>query len=118
VKKSDHDYANAQRQRRKLTLPEGLLWRELRRKAGGFKFRRQHPLGKLALDFYCAEVKLAIEVDGIAHDMGDRPERDEARDAFVRSQGIDVLRIPATDVLMSPTYAAEAILAKCRGRMG
>ena len=94
------------------------MWRELRRKAGGFKFRKQHPIGKLALDFYCAEVKLAIEVDGIAHDMGNRPERDEARDAFVRSQGIDVLRISATEVLKSPTDVAEAILATCRQRKG
>jgi very-short-patch-repair endonuclease len=116
MRKSDHDYANALRQRRKLSLPEGLLWRELRRKHGGVKFRKQHPLGKLALDFYCAEVKLAVEVDGISHEMGDRPERDEARDAFVRSHGIDVLRIPATEVLASPTEVAEAIIAICKER--
>jgi very-short-patch-repair endonuclease len=87
MKKSDHDYANARRLRRKLSLPEGLLWRELRGKPDGVKFRKQHPLGKYALDFYCAAAKLAVEVDGIAHDMGDRPARDEARDDIVRAQG-------------------------------
>ena len=118
VKKSDHDYASARRQRRKLTLPEGLLWRELRRKRGGVKFRKQHPLGKLALDFYCAEVKLAVEIDGKSHDMGEGPRRDEERDAFVRSQGIDVVRIPAKHVLASPSEVAEAIIAICKERCG
>jgi very-short-patch-repair endonuclease len=117
VRKSDHDYANARRLRKKLSLPEGLLWRELKRRQGGVKFRKQHPLGKIVLDFYCAEVKLAVEIDGISHDMGDRPELDEARDAFVRSQGIEVLRIPAKGVLASPTDVAEAIIGICRERL-
>ena len=118
MKKSDHDYANARRQRRKLSLPEGLLWRELKGKPDGVKFRKQHPLGRYALDFYCAAAKLGIEVDGIVHDMGDRPQRDEARDAFVRGQGIDVVRIPATDVLASPADVAESIVALCKARCG
>jgi very-short-patch-repair endonuclease len=116
VRKSDHDYANARRLRKKLSLPEGLLWRELRRKSGGFKFRKQHPLRNYSLDFYCAEVKLAVEIDGIAHDMGDRPARDAERDAFVRQQGIDVVRFPAKEVLASPTDVAEAIIAICLER--
>ena len=116
MKKSDHDYANARRLRRTLSLPEGLLWRELRGKPDGVKFRRQHPLGQYVLDFYCAAAKLAVEVDGIAHDMGDRPQRDEARDAFVREQGIEVVRIPAADVLTSPQDVAEGIVALCRAR--
>ena len=118
MRKSDHDYATARRLRRTLSLPEGLLWRELRRKPQGVKFRRQHPLGPYVLDFYCAAAKLAVEVDGIAHDMGDRPERDEARDAFARSQGIEVTRIPASDVLTSPADVAESIVALCRARGG
>ena len=51
------------------------------------------------MDFYCPSVKLAVEIDGIAHEMGDGPERDERRDDFVKEQGIAVLRIPAQDVL-------------------
>ncbi len=116
MKKSDHDYANARRLRRKLSLPEGLLWRELKGKPLGIKFRKQHPLGRYVLDFYCAEAKTAIEVDGMAHELGDRPERDVTRDDFVRSQGIDVVRIPATDVLASPSDVADAIIAICRER--
>jgi very-short-patch-repair endonuclease len=117
LRKSDHAYANARRLRRNLSLPEGLLWRELRRRPDGLKFRNQHPLGPYALDFYCAAAKLAIEIDGIAHDMGDRPERDDTRDAFVHAQWIEVVRIPAADVLKSPADVAEAIVALCRERI-
>ena len=101
-----------------MSLPEVLLWRELRRKAGGFKFRKQHPVGPFVLDFYCAAVKLAIEVDGIAHEMGDRSERDERKLAFLETQGIEVLRLAATDVLRSSSETAEAILALCSDRSG
>jgi very-short-patch-repair endonuclease len=52
----------------------------------------------------------------MAHDMGDRPERDERRDAFLAEQGITVQRIAATEVLQSPVEVAEAIIAYCRDR--
>ena len=116
MRKSDHAYAKARRLRRSMSLPEGLLWRELRRKTGGVKIRRQHPVGPYVVDFYCAAVKLAIEIDGIAHDMGDRSERDAKRDKFLREQAIETLRIPAKDVLASPADVAEAVAAICRGR--
>ena len=102
--------------RRSLTLPEGLLWRELRARPGGFKFRRQHPAGPYVLDFFCAEVRLVIEVDGVAHDMGDRPERDAARDAWLAGQAVAVLRIPARDILRDVGGTIERIVAACRER--
>jgi hypothetical protein len=64
-----HDFGKARKLRKALSLPEGLLWRELRRKAGGVKFRNQHPVGPYVIDFYCAAAKLGFEIDGIAHDM-------------------------------------------------
>ena len=85
--------------RRDLTLPEVLLWQVLRQRSGGFKFRRQHPAGPYVLDFFCAAAKLAVEVEGKAHDMGDRPERDDVRDASIARHGVLMLRISATDVL-------------------
>jgi very-short-patch-repair endonuclease len=68
------------------------------------------------VDFYCASAKLAIEIDGFAHDVGDRPERDAKRDAVLRERGIDTLRIAAAEVLASPVDVAEAIGAVCRER--
>ena len=114
--RNQHNYTAAKRLRRTMSLPEVLLWRGLRRKAGGFKFRHQHPVGDYVIDFYCAAVKLGVEVDGIAHDMTDRPERDERRDVFLAGQGITVTRIPAAEVLKSPVEVAEAIIAVCRER--
>ena len=66
--------------RRTMSLPEGLLWQELRKRPGGYKFRRQHPILDFIADFYCPTARLILEVDGAAHDMGDRPRRDVERD--------------------------------------
>jgi very-short-patch-repair endonuclease len=71
-----------------MSLPEVLLWRHLKGSPGGIQFRKQHPIGDYFLDFYVARLKLAIEIDGIAHDMGDRPQRDEARDAYLAARGL------------------------------
>ena len=69
---------------------------------------------KYVLDFYCAKAKVCIEIDGIAHDMGDRPHRDEHRDAWLAGEGIEVLRISATEVLRSPEEIAEGIVRYCQ----
>jgi very-short-patch-repair endonuclease len=66
---------------------------------GGFKFRKQPPLGPYALDFYCRQAGLAIEVDGISHEMGDRPGRDKKRDDWLAQLGIETLRIPAREII-------------------
>ena len=95
------------------SLPEAMLWQRLR--LGELKFRRQHPLGRYVLDFYCAQARVCIEVDGIAHDMGGQGRRDEARDAWLTAQGVHVLRVPAADVLRDVDGVAEGILRFCLG---
>lgn len=97
--------------RREMTLPEVLLWRELRKRPDGLKFRRQHPAGNYVLDFFCAGRALAIEVDGWAHSCGSVAAKDEERDAWLRAQGITVMRIPAREILDDVDWAIEAILA-------
>ena len=109
-------FKTAKRERRSYNLPEVLIWRELRKRPGGHKFRRHHPLSKLTLDFTCLERRVVIEIDGQAHDMGERPVRDERRDAYLRSRGFAILRIPATDVLKDLNAAVEAIVAACAAR--
>jgi very-short-patch-repair endonuclease len=99
-----------------MSLPEVLLWRHLKGSPGGIQFRKQHSIGDYVLDFYVARLRLAIEVDGISHDMGDRPLRDEARDAFLRGERIEVLRIPTTDVLKSPEDVAESLVLYCAAK--
>ena len=99
-----------------MSLPEGLLWRELKSKKAGFKFRRQHPVGAYVLDFYCADAKFGIEVDGEVHNMGDQPSHDTRRDAWLEAHGIDVLRIAASEVLRDANECAEAIADYCKRR--
>jgi very-short-patch-repair endonuclease len=82
-----------------MSLPEVLLWRELRQRPAGLKFRKQHSSGPYTADFFCHEARLVVEVDGEAHDRGDRPQRDAARDAWFAERGFNVLRLPAVEVL-------------------
>ena len=100
--------------RRNLTLPEGLLWRVLRERPEGLKFRRQHPIGGCIVDFYCPAAKLVIEIDGESHSMGDRPERDARRDWWLRSQGLRVLRFNAGDVMKDLQSVLTAINRACQ----
>jgi very-short-patch-repair endonuclease len=111
VTATDKAYKNARRLRRDLSLPEKLLWVRLRR--AEVRFRRQHPIGAYVLDFYCPAMKLAIEVDGAAHDFGNRPHRDDVRIEWLRGQGVDLLRIPAQDVLADPDEVAQALTRLC-----
>ena len=97
--------------RSEMSLPEVLLWQALRRRPGGLKFRRQHPAGSYVLDFFCAQLRLAIEIDGEAHDRADRPKHDQGRDVWLGAQGIQVLRIPAVDVLTNLEGVIQHILA-------
>src|SRR5581483_120614 len=69
--------SNAKRLRKRNTLAEQRIWSRLRsRRFGRFKFRRQHPIGRYILDFYCPELKLAIELDGSQHETAWMAEYD------------------------------------------
>ena len=100
--------------RKKMSLPEVLLWRQLRDRPDGLKFRRQHPAGPYVLDFYCEEVRLCIEVDGSAHDFGEAQKADAWRDHWLAEEGIRTLRIPASDVLKNLEGVVQLILLQCR----
>lgn len=102
--------------RRKMTLPEVMLWQELRQRPAGLKFRRQHPAGRYILDFYCALAWLAVEVDGIAHAMGDNPQRDAQRDEWLAAEGVSVIRFAAPDVLRDVKRVVEQIVSAAVAR--
>jgi very-short-patch-repair endonuclease len=99
-----------------MTPPERRLWAVMQSRPDGFKFRHQHPMGAYTLDFFCHAAALAIEVDGIAHEMGDNPKRDEERDARIAEQGIEVLRIPAIELKHNLEGVLQLILARCAER--
>ena len=79
--------------RKNLTDAEQALWQCLRGKQlAGYRFRKQHPLGRYVLDFYCPSAKVAIELDGGQHNTEAGKARDTERTAFLTQQGIKVLR--------------------------
>ena len=85
--------ANARRLRREQTKEEKELWRALRAgRFAGFKFRRQHHAGLYYLDFFCPIAKLSVELDGFQHGLPEQYRRDEERQKFLASQGIEELR--------------------------
>lgn len=96
--------------RRNQTDAESLLWSILRnRRFGDFKFRRQHPLGRFILDFYCHDAKLSIELDGGQHNTDEGRRSDETRTQKIASQGIRELRFWNYEVLQETESVLEAI---------
>ena len=108
---------NARNLRRRMTLPEVLLWRELRKRPSGLKFRRQHPTGPYVLDFFCGDARLAIEIDGEAHSRGDRPTRDATRDTWLLAAGVETLRVPAAAVLDDLDAVVSWLVAEATERL-
>jgi very-short-patch-repair endonuclease len=83
--------------RRHPTPAEALLWSHLRGSQLGVRFRRQHPLGRHILDFYCVQARLAVEVDGGVHDSAACVDAD--RSAALEATGTRVLRVRNAEVL-------------------
>jgi very-short-patch-repair endonuclease len=94
--------------RQNATDAERLLWSRLRnRQLGGFRFRRQRPIGNYICDFVCLSESLIVELDGSQH--VERADYDAARDAFLRSQGFRVLRFWNGDVMGRLDNVVETI---------
>lgn len=113
---SDSNICRARQLRRKLTLPEVVLWQQLRKRPDGLRFRRQIPCNGYVIDFACLERRLAIEVDGEVHSMGTNPLRDEIRSNRLAAAGFRMLRIAARDVLNNLDGVMVHILTICANR--
>jgi adenine-specific DNA-methyltransferase len=100
----------ARRLRRTPTDAEMRLWWHLRQKnLGGFRFRRQHPLGPYVVDFFCAEARLIVEVDG-----GQHAEESDTRSRWIEAQGYRLIRFWNNDVLGNTEGVLQEILAALR----
>jgi very-short-patch-repair endonuclease len=85
--------------RKNLSKAEAIMWKHLsRRQMHDCKFRRQYSIDQYVLDFYCPELKLAIEVDGDSHFQAGAEKHDKARREYIESFGIHFLRFLNTDV--------------------
>jgi very-short-patch-repair endonuclease len=105
-----HVFENARNNRKNPTTAELLLWEAyLRHKPGGFKFRRQHPLGLFIADFYSHKLKLVIEIDGSVHNSEQARRDDAERQGWIESQGIRVIRFRNEQIMHSLELIITAI---------
>jgi very-short-patch-repair endonuclease len=104
-------FQNASRFRESGTDAEKSAWYLLRnRQVGGMKFRRQCPIEKYIVDFYCCGAALAIELDGSVHSQPSQARKDSAKGLLLKKHGIYLLRVPNGLVLSCP----EGFLKKVR----
>ncbi len=109
----------AREMRKRQTPAEELLWELLRnRQLNNAKFRRQHQFGGYICDFYCAEAKLAVECDGPTHQTPEAIAHDKQRDAYLKSQGVTVLRFENRVVLDTTEQVLEKICAHLPSTFG
>ena len=104
----------AHKLRASLTDAERKLWYALRdRRLQGLKFRRQHAEPPYILDFYCAEARLVIEVDGGQHNV----EVDATRTAALEAKGLLILRFWNNEVLQNLSGCVDAIVRTAETRI-
>jgi very-short-patch-repair endonuclease len=109
-----NNVSRARAMRRHPTESERALWYLVRdKRLGGFKFRRQHPMGDVIVDFACLRAGVIVEVDGPVHE--ESVQADRRKDEWLSQQGFSVLRFTDQDVLERSSDVAERILAACRG---
>ena len=105
----------AARETRKAPTPaEERLWQALRGNALGARFRRQHPVGRFILDFWCPAVRLAVEVDGDIHDL--QQEQDELRTRELAFHDYHVVRFRNEEVLEDLPSVLQRIRAEIEAR--
>jgi very-short-patch-repair endonuclease len=101
--------------RKDATHTEKMLWRALRdRRQDGLKFRRQAVIGEYIADFYCAEHRLIVEVDGDIHDLESVQRHDVFRQQTLEMAGYRVVRFSGDEVYKQLDWVIEKIVAACR----
>ena len=102
-----------QRLRTHGTRAELVLWLCLKeRQVQGCKFRRQYGIGLFVVDFYCPELKLAIEVDGVSHEDERHQRLDQNRQRLIETLGVHFLRFSDEDVLGDADKVVQVIEAE------
>jgi len=109
--------AHAREMRHPQTSAETTLWNVLRNKSTGYKFRRQHPIDMFIIDFYCAEAKLLMEIDGDSHFIPKQEEYDKARTEYLEYLGYKVIRFTNNDVRYHILAVADEIMRTVESRI-
>jgi very-short-patch-repair endonuclease len=102
----------ARKLRNNMTLGEVILWKHLKGKQmQGYDFDRQRPIDRFIVDFYCKDLRLAIEIDGSSHDSPEAQQRDRERQARLESLGVRFLRFREAEVRQQTPAVLSAIEA-------
>ena len=105
-------FQNAKALRNNSTDSEKILWQHLKaKKFFGLKFRRQHPINKFIVDFYCDQLKLVVELDGGYHNIPDVREYDEGREFMLKDWGLTVIRFTNEEIELD----IKTVLKKIEG---
>jgi len=107
-------FRNAARLRKNMTDSERKLWAYLKTQPMRYKFRRQHPISKYTLNFYCHKLRLSIEGDGGYHLTKKQREIDNRRTEFLKSVGISEFRFANQEILNAFEQSIEMITSKIR----
>ena len=103
--------------RHPLTPAEAKIWARVRNRGLGFKIRRQHPIWRFIADFYCAEAKLVIEIDGDSHAEPDQEEYDNARTVWLEDRGYKVIRFTNHDAHKNLDNLLNELFLTCKERV-
>lgn len=106
------EFTNLRRKLRiETTKGEQILWQKLRRQSLGYKFRRQYGIGRYIIDFYCQELRLAIEVDGITHE--DKVDYEQGRDNYLKNKNIKILHFRSEEIFNNLNNVVKNIYYLC-----
>ena len=109
--------SRAREMRQPQTPAETTLWQNLRNRNLKYKFRRQHPIDRFIIDFYCAEAKLLIEIDGDSHLREEQIEYDKARTEYLEGLGYSVIRFTNDDVRYNIHAVVDEIVRTIESRI-
>jgi very-short-patch-repair endonuclease len=98
--------------RQNMTLAESIIWGHLRAHRLGVQFRRQHPFLNYIVDFYCPEVDLIIEIDGVTHSTPEEISYDRYRQSRLEALGYIVVRYTNEQVIQTQEVVVESIREK------
>ena len=91
--------------RKNMTYCEKIVWLNLRKRQLGYRFLRQYSVDHFVIDFYCPDLKLAIEVDGASHNDPEQKKYDIQRQKYLEEFNIKFVRIKDEELLGNPNQA-------------
>jgi len=97
-----------------MTFPEIIFWNFVKGKKLGYKFRRQHSIGHFIVDFYCPELALVVEIDGMSHDDIAQIKKDKMRQNILEEKGNIVVRYTNKRIINNMESVYEDLMRVCK----